>query len=683
MTPDERSDRFGTIAGDVRASSGCGRAEVPAAIGNYNIVRELGRGGMGQVYLARHSRFMDRLYAIKTVYQRHGDSDVVARFEREIDTLAKLAHPNLLYAVDAGEYQGGLYLVTEYIDGLDLSKLVAQFGGLLIADACEITRQIAIGLGAAHEASIIHRDIKPSNIMLDRFGRIKVLDLGLALVRDNSADSLTGFQVAMGTPEYMSPEQWRGSHEVTVASDVYSLGCTLFFLLSTRPPFSTREFASLASLMHAHLEVLPQELTFFRSDVHPEIAALVHRCLGKDPQNRPSCNEIAETLEQFANQANLKKVVEQSIKRPSEQKEASRTSPVLQLFESTSRTESKVVEEEWTRFRNKNSLNWSAIILTTVVLLVSLTSLFMAYYGPNASETWLRRFDRLQDRSVPAGTGFAIEAVRAILFLSTTCAVCVLQFDEPLRRFFSRSVNNRSVWIARLTVVVLVSFFIRSEFTRHWEVSAAGEEMTAWAQSHQIETTPEQEVISYRWYLPYSLINYLYVFSGLVACPLLQFLLSDYRYLKVHLAKMARSQETARTSKDKLALLHQFGKGCRQLSTRYVDAAGVLAIGIQYEYWIGRWTLTDDGFSTEVLAWVVIAIMVWLFLLICHVYVRAIELTTQCLPVQDLEAEQQVNRIGLIWFVKSAVMNRLSGFAFMSLLLIAIATTLLRISLLK
>jgi hypothetical protein len=266
--------------------------------------------------------------------------------------------------------------------------------------------------------------------------------------------------------------------------------------------------------------------------------------------------------------------------------------------------------------------------------------------------------------------------MRAVLFLGSTAAVCLYRFSVPLRRFFSYKLNEKTVWIARIIVVMLVSFFLTAEFSRHWNAEAAGADMVEWAKSHHIETTAEREIIPYRWYLPYSLCNYVFIFAGLIACPSLQFLLSDHRYLRARLSQLGESLGSAPDSKTKLALLHRFGLGCRDLTSRYVDAAGVLALGIHYEYWIGRWTLSDDGFATEVLAQFVVTIMVLFFLMICHIYSKGIELAAKSFGEHDFEQEQALGRMSLYWFLKTSLVNRLSGIACLSLLFVAGAALL-------
>ncbi len=203
-------------------------------IGPYRLLATLGAGGMGTVYKAFHTR-LERLVALKMLPpDRMRDEQAIVRFEREMKAVGKLDHPNIVRATDAGDDDGKHFLVMEYVEGTDLSDLVRQSGPLPIADACEIVRQAAVGLQHAHEHDLVHRDIKPSNLMLNTDSTVKVLDLGLALLPSlgEAGRELTDTGQAMGTLDYMAPEQGGDSHDVDIRADIYSLGATLYKLLT-------------------------------------------------------------------------------------------------------------------------------------------------------------------------------------------------------------------------------------------------------------------------------------------------------------------------------------------------------------------------------------------------------------------------------------------------------------------
>jgi len=408
--------------------------------------------------------------------------------------LAKLAHPNLLYAIDAGKHEEQLYLVTEYIDGIDLLQLVRKQGTLSLADACEIARQMCLGLSVAHSAQIVHRDIKPSNVMIGRNGQVKVLDLGLASIHDDTSQSLTDLRTALGTPEYMPPEQWRGSHLVTSASDIYSLGCTLYFLLAGEPPFSAKAYPTLPMMMVAHLEGKPTDLRHHFPEVDMELSSLGTRCLSKKASQRPLyCKEIEALLAPYCGESNLRSLASEALPPAEYGSNESDLNP--QMLGSDSSTLALPEENvTWSRVKELE-IKWNLpfLLVTLTVLLLSVASPALAYFGPSTTETWTRRFDRLQDSSVPAGTEFLIEVVRAILFTFSASAVCFLRFGEPLKRFFSPRLNAPAVWIARIVVLLLVSFFLRAEINRHWFTSESGMDMVRWRPRMRLKQRPRKK----------------------------------------------------------------------------------------------------------------------------------------------------------------------------------------------
>lgn len=279
----------------------------PAQIGHYQISDRLGRGGMGVVYRARHVR-LKRWVAVKLLPPaRVANPLCVARFHREMEVIARLDHQNIVRATDAGEADGLHYLVMEFVDGLDLGRVVKRYGPLPVAEACEIIRQAAIGLQYAHENGLVHRDIKPNNLMLSKLGQVKILDLGLALLRgDQEAETLTGEGHVMGTADYMAPEQWETSHTVDIRADIYSLGCTLYTLLTGGPPFGGLEYQSLRHKMAAHVTKPPPPVTNARSDIPAHVVTLLDRMLAKEPADRPEQpSDVARLLGSITTGANL------------------------------------------------------------------------------------------------------------------------------------------------------------------------------------------------------------------------------------------------------------------------------------------------------------------------------------------------------------------------------------------
>jgi CheY-like chemotaxis protein/serine/threonine protein kinase len=297
-----------------------------STLAGYQILEELGRGGMGIVYKARHER-MNRLVALKVIHKEHlNHPDAIRRFYREIQAAAQLHHPNLVMAYDAGHCGETHFFAMEYIEGIDLSQLVKQSGALRVETACDYVRQAALGLQHAHERGLVHRDIKPSNMLvtwadrpgapagvrqgrsepatekgslLAEKGTLKILDLGLALLHQptelsENAGALTRDGRVVGTADYMAPEQWMNAHKVDIRADLYSLGCTFYFLLTGRVPFPGNE--PMEKMLKHHLDE-PVPVEQLRPRVPAKVLAIVRRLLAKKPEQRyQQPLELAEAL---------------------------------------------------------------------------------------------------------------------------------------------------------------------------------------------------------------------------------------------------------------------------------------------------------------------------------------------------------------------------------------------------
>jgi WD40 repeat protein len=254
---------------------------------------------MGIVFKAEH-RLMERIVALKTIHksltQRH---EAVERFRQEAKAAARLSHPNIVAAFDA-EQAGELhFLVMEYIEGTNLDQRVRSEGPLPVALACEIIRQAALGLQHAHERGMVHRDLKPHNLLWTPTGQVKILDFGLArFCSEYNDNSLTAPGVVLGTPDFIAPEQALDARQADIRADIYSLGCTLYFLLAGRPPFP--EGSALQKLM-AHQQRMPRPLTALRPDVPAELLRILDRLTAKHPGERyQTPADVAERLAPFA-----------------------------------------------------------------------------------------------------------------------------------------------------------------------------------------------------------------------------------------------------------------------------------------------------------------------------------------------------------------------------------------------
>jgi predicted Ser/Thr protein kinase len=265
----------------------------------YRLIEVLGSGGMGCVYRAEH-RLMERPVALKVISRElTRDPAAVERFRREVKTAARLSHPNIVTAHDAEQANDLHFLVMEYVEGVSLDRLVEQRGRLPVAQACEYVRQAALGLQHAHERGMVHRDIKPQNLMLTPQGQVKVLDFGLARFVSDSQPTgpLTKLGSIMGTPDYISPEQANDSRTADIRGDIYSLGCTLYYLLTARVPFPD---GSLLQKLMAHVEKQPQPITELRGDLPDGLVSVLNRMMAKDPARRyQSPGEAAQALLPF------------------------------------------------------------------------------------------------------------------------------------------------------------------------------------------------------------------------------------------------------------------------------------------------------------------------------------------------------------------------------------------------
>ncbi len=284
------------------------RAALPGRIGPYEILEPLGEGGMGSVYKARHI-LLGKVVALKVLSGGRGtDEAAVARFMQEMKAAGQLSHPNIVVAHDAG-IDSLPYLAMEFLEGMDLSRLVQEQGPLPVPEACECVRQAALALQHAFDCGLVHRDIKPSNLLLTPEGCIKLLDLGLArLGADLPASgkpagcdgSLTSAGAVMGTIDYISPEQLRDSRSVDIRADLYSLGCTLYQLLAGAAPFDGVEGGHLGKQM-AHLREPAPRIRLMRPEVPEELGIVVERLLAKNPDYRfKTPADVAAALEPFS-----------------------------------------------------------------------------------------------------------------------------------------------------------------------------------------------------------------------------------------------------------------------------------------------------------------------------------------------------------------------------------------------
>ncbi len=268
-------------------------------LGPYIITDFIGQGGMGQVFKAVHD-MMGRESAVKVLPLNRATPEAIVNFTREIRTQAQLDHPNLVRAFDAG-YDGNVYyLVTEYVPGTDLRRLVRSRGPLNMQQAAHIIAQAARGLEHAHQRGLIHRDVKPGNILVTPEGQAKVSDLGLSGFM-HLVDEDPRARKVVGTPDYLSPEQIRSPATITSVSDIYSLGCTLYYSVTGKVPFPG---GSTAEKARRHLEETPWHPRRFNPDISEDFVELIADMMEKDPTKRiQTCGDVVARLEPWAIQA--------------------------------------------------------------------------------------------------------------------------------------------------------------------------------------------------------------------------------------------------------------------------------------------------------------------------------------------------------------------------------------------
>jgi len=268
-------------------------------LGKYKLLGQIGKGGMSSVYLAEHE-LMKRRVAIKVLpTSRVNDSSYLERFRLEARAVAKLDDPNIVRAYDIDNEGQIHYIVMEYVDGQDLHQMVVGQGPLPYDVAADYIAQVAMGLQHAHEMGLVHRDIKPANCLVDKHGIVKLLDLGLAKLTEDDQASLTmaNEENVLGTADYLAPEQALNSHEADGRSDIYSLGCTLYFLLTGSPPFPE---GSISERLLKHQTARPESIFKARPDAPGSLVEICEIMMSKKPAERyQTAGEVAGQLKSW------------------------------------------------------------------------------------------------------------------------------------------------------------------------------------------------------------------------------------------------------------------------------------------------------------------------------------------------------------------------------------------------
>ncbi len=274
-------------------------------IPGFEILKEIGVGGMGKVYLARQLS-LNRSVAIKVLpLQLSQDPAYVARFKQEAKAAAGIKHENIVQVYDAGEIAGQYYFVMEYINGETVAKRIQRKGRFDEKSALLIVESVAAALEYAwNEAKLVHRDVKPDNILIDEDGTVKLADMGLAKINSGSEKSITVNKSMIGTPHYCSPEQAKGEDEVDCRSDMYSLGATLYHIITGKVPFDST--SGISAMLKNITDFLPDPLDII-PDLNPEMSFFLEKLMAKNPQDRySSWSNVLDEIDRLLNDKPIK-----------------------------------------------------------------------------------------------------------------------------------------------------------------------------------------------------------------------------------------------------------------------------------------------------------------------------------------------------------------------------------------
>lgn len=333
--------------------------------GRYELLEVIGRGGMGLVYRGR-DRVLERTVAVKVLPFEHAENPIlVERFSREARAIASLSHPNIVAVFDTGREAGSRYLVMEFVSGASLAQLMTDGGPFAQTEAVDVAAQVASALAAAHRAGIIHRDIKPANVMVEPSGDVKVLDFGIAHAAADPA--LTRTSMVLGSAPYIAPEMARGE-KADERSDIYSLGCVLYELLTGRAPF-TGDLPE--AVMSQHTSVAPRPPRELEPTVPPALDALVVRMLAKRREDRPQT--AAELVSELP----------ASLHEPSPPVIAAPIAPPARTVAEASGPQPALGP------RRRNPRSWTLLAVAIVAVLAGLALALIAFAGgqqrPNAA----------------------------------------------------------------------------------------------------------------------------------------------------------------------------------------------------------------------------------------------------------------------------------------------------------
>lgn len=628
--------------------------EVEKILGNYRLIRVLGRGAMGEVYLAQHRRFAQREYAIKLIRSDVVTDSARQRFEREIEAMGGLVHPNLVYASDAGvDDADRMYLVMEYVRGKDLQKLVDTHGPFRIPQAAEIIRQVCEGVAHAHKQGVVHRDIKPSNVILSDSMNVKVLDLGIASLQGEADSRMTGAGSVMGTTAFMAPELWDSAVRASPASDVYAIGCTAYSLFTGSPPFAGESHRSMVQMMMAHRQKNPAPLHELRTDAPSQLSSVIARALHKDPTRRfQNAAEFAQTISEFS-------------------ESLSRDTPLftgIGKIETYRGTTSRVLKEP--------SASVTTVAMSMVVLLFAALFLFMAYGSSTTTQAWTFVFGQLEIVSNPTWLGLVIDSVRLLIGVPLVFYLLSGFYSSEIRRTFFRADWSSPVVFVRVMFFAVLGGLAIYLANRYWSVDEIPTLISEAGSSQDILSDAATETTSSRWYLGYTLISQALIPALTFAFPVAWFLVQDIPSLRGRYRRVLEQQAESTFPGELRENLHRFGSMLRGHAGRLLAVAAAAILLLQYNYWVGFFAAAGLRRSewmhrSELISLLIGGFLALMLATIGVYYLLAYEATSRKIAtVGSARDEEDLAEIGIGWLLRTAVLRRVSGLFCMSVLLL-------------